>query len=545
MASHPQNDGRPGAAGTDETSPLLGPGTPSRRPAHRPTVSVTSLESLTSVRVPKVYEGRTIVGLLCIIVFVTTCSNGFIDTPLTRIIEDILCRRYYSSRGPHPLGGDQIDEKLCKENIIQTDLQDIISTMNMLSSIAAFVAAFPWGLAADRFGRKPVVVLAALGLLVGLLFQMVVLRFQDVFPVRLIWLSSACAAIGGGVAVVHAITMSIIADATSERDRAVAFMWVHVASVGGTLSSPTLGSLMMGRTGPWPCLWVGISLVTTGAISFLFLPETLHQKQQGEEAEEVETVGIKSPIAHTLDEFKEALSIIRSRSLVLLILVVFVAMPVNNSVSQFMAQFTSKRYGIKLSQTGYVQTLYGVSHVFQAFIILPWLSRAILRSTTPAKLRASDEHHRDLLLARWSFEMLVVGTLLLGLANTLPGFVFGLIVMALGSAYSSLVQSLMTLYVDPEHTSRLFSLVGSVPPAANVQANHKVIVVEVLGAAYTQPFLAQLFKLGLRLGGGWIGLPYYGLSLLIALSVGLLLFVRLPKHAEHIIPEPEAVDQES
>ncbi|RYP41102.1 hypothetical protein DL767_001263 [Monosporascus sp. MG133] len=530
MADDPPNDVQPGAAGAGETSPLLGPGTRPRRPSHRPTLSAASLESLTSVRVPKVHKGSTIVGLLCIVVFVTTCSNGFVETPLTRIIEDILCRRYYSSHGSHPLGGDQIDEKLCKENIIQTDLQDIMSTMTMLSSIAAFLAAFPWGLAADRFGRKPVVVLAMLGLVVGLLFQMVVLHFQDVFPVRLIWLSSACAAIGGGAAVLTAIVMSIVTDATSERDRAVAFMWVHVASVGGSLSSPTLGSLMMGRTGPWPCLWVGISLVTTGAISFLFLPETMHHKQQREEAQEAETGGGKPRIARTLDQFKESLSIVRSPSLVLLILVVFVAVPVNYSVLQFMAQFTSKRYGIKLSQTGYVQTLYGVSHVFQAFIILPWLSRALLRNTTPARLRASDEHHRDLSLARWSFGILVVGALLLGLAATLPGFVFGLIVMGLGSAYSSLVRSLMSLYVDPEHTSRLFSLVG---------------MVEVLGAAYAQPLLARLFKLGLRLGGGWIGLPYYGLSLLIALSVGLLLFVRLPKHAEHIVPEPEAADQES
>ncbi|RYP52755.1 hypothetical protein DL768_002184 [Monosporascus sp. mg162] len=478
MAEDPQNDDRPGAAGAAETSPLLGgSGTPSR-PPHRPTLSAASLESLTSVHVPKVHKGSTIVGLLCIVVFVTTSSSGFIDTPLTRIIEDILCRRYYSSHGSHPLGGDQIDEKLCKENIIQTDLQDIMSTMTMLSLIASFLAAFPWGLAADRFGRKPVIVLAVLGLVMGLLFQMVVLRFQDVFPIRLIWLSSACAAIGGGAAVMNAITMSIIVDATSERDRAVAFMWVHVAS-------------------------------------------------QGEEAQEVETAGIKSRIAHTLEQFKESLSIVRSPSLVILILVIFVAMPVNYSVLQFMAQFTSKRYGIKLSQTGYVQTVYGVSHVFQAFIILPWLSRALLRSTTPAKLRASDEHHRDLSLARWSFGILVVGSLLLGLAATLPGFVFGLIVMALGSAYSSLVRSLMSLYVDPEHTSRLFSLVG---------------MVEVLGAAYTQPFLARLFKLGLSLGGGWIGLPYYGLSLLIALSVGLLLLVRLPKHAEHTVPEPEVAD---
>ncbi|RYP58604.1 hypothetical protein DL771_011184 [Monosporascus sp. 5C6A] len=197
------------------------PGRSPHHPSYLPILSMASLESLTSVHLSKVHKGGIIVGVLCIIVFVTTCSNGLIGTPLTRIIEDILCQCYYSSHGSYPLGGDQIDEKLCKENIIQTDLQDIMSTMTMLISVVAFFAAFPWGPAADRFESKPVVVLAVLGLMVGLLFQMVVLRLHDVLPIRLIWLSSACAAVGGGGAVLNAVVVSIIVDATSERDRSV------------------------------------------------------------------------------------------------------------------------------------------------------------------------------------------------------------------------------------------------------------------------------------------------------------------------------------
>ena len=55
------------------------------------------------------------------------------------------------------------------------------------------------------------------------------------------------------------------------------------------------------------------------------------------------------------------------------------------------------------------------------------------------------------------------------------------------------------------------------------------IVVEVLGSAYSPPFMARLFKLGLRLSGGWIGLPYYGLALMLMISAILLTAVRLPK----------------
>ena len=53
--------------------------------------------------------------------------------------------------------------------------------------------------------------------------------------------------------------------------------------------------------------------------------------------------------------------------------------------------------------------------------------------------------------------------------------------------------------------------------------------------------MARLFKLGLRLGGGWTGLPYYGLALLLAVSAISLVLVRLPKaSAANTAPESEA-----
>lgn len=57
------------------------------------------------------------------------------------------------------------------------------------------------------------------GLLLGNFVIVGVLNFHDAFPVRLIWLSSACSAIGGGSAVLLAIILSILTDATTESER--------------------------------------------------------------------------------------------------------------------------------------------------------------------------------------------------------------------------------------------------------------------------------------------------------------------------------------
>ena len=238
-------------------------------------------------------------------------------------------------------------------------------------------------------------------------------------------------------------------------------MRIHVLSMCGNLLSPTFSSLMMRRTGPWACMWVGIGLLLLCAILFVFLPETLHHTRKNVDKEDVQSSGIRSRIIHALSRFRESISIINSTSLLFLILSLFAAYASSYATLQFMAQFVSKRYGIKLYQTGYVQTIYGAFHLVVAFVILPWLSKIIIQNTTPAKLRSKDEHHRDLTLGRFFYAFQVTGSLILGVARTLPGFIFGLVIMALGSASTSLTRSLMSLYVDPEHTSRLFTLVGS------------------------------------------------------------------------------------
>lgn len=126
-----------------ETAPLLTNERP-RRPSHRQRLSVTSI---TSVHVPKVHSGRTIVNLLCLIILISSSSTGLIGIPETRLLEDAACRQYYGLDGST---SDPIDEKHCKENAIQNKVAFILAIQSSADAAAGFLAAFPWGLAADR-----------------------------------------------------------------------------------------------------------------------------------------------------------------------------------------------------------------------------------------------------------------------------------------------------------------------------------------------------------------------------------------------------------
>ncbi|CAJ2500450.1 Uu.00g033030.m01.CDS01 [Anthostomella pinea] len=494
-----------------EASPLLQDHP--RRPAHRTGLSVASIASI--AKLPKAHRSNTIVNLLCLIIFIATSAGGFVAIPYTRLVEDVLCHQYYDVESMQP-----IDENLCKENTIQSKLAFIIAIGGAIDAIVGFLAAFPWGLVADRFGRKPVSALAIAGLVMGLLWTMAVVYFHNALQLEAVWLASAGSLLGGGNAVLIGVILSMISDATNEEERAIAFMRTHVCSLGGNLLSPALASAMMIKTGPWPPLWVAVALQVVSAVSFLFLPETLPHKRLHGNDEATEPANLKS----RMSRYRESLSMLKSPSLVLLLLTALVTGPVAYSTLQFMVQFISKRYSLRLYETGYVQAAFGVAQVVQALIILPWWSRFLLKETTPATLRAPGEHHRDLSISRWSFAILTIGVMVLGLSPTLASFIFGLMLMALGSGFNSLARSVMSLYVDPEHRSRLFSLVG---------------MVDVLGVVYAQPMLAGLFALGLKLGGGWIGLPYYGLAVLVATAGSLLLFVRLPGTGQGLSPAHE------
>ncbi|RDL36304.1 uncharacterized protein BP5553_05656 [Venustampulla echinocandica] len=189
--------------------------------------------------------------------------------------------------------------------------------------------------------------------------------------------------------------------------------------------------------------------------------------------------------------------------------------PFTAAVLQFFVQFVSKRYEVLIRDTGYIQTTYGFAQIIQALRVLPWISSVLLKDTTPKAFRMANEQERDLSLAKWSFWFVLLGFFTMAATPSLAVFILGLLALAIGSGYSSLVHSLMSLYVDPLHQSRLFSLVG---------------MLEVAGNLYGSPMLAGLFTLGIRLGGGGIGLPYYGLAVLAALCIGVMSFVKVPKH---------------
>ncbi|KAK2034013.1 MFS general substrate transporter [Colletotrichum zoysiae] len=293
-------------------------------------------------------------------------------------------------------------------------------------------------------------------------------------------------------------------------------MNVHLSSMIGNLCAPAIAGWMMERIGPQPVMWAALAGGSTMLFTIHLVPETKPAAQVESDpiADEPEAdspvVGV---VQHTFHRLRESLGVLKSPSLVLLVVATLTSYPIAQSTYQFMNIFASKRYGVSLSQTGYLSSLYGLAVLVTIIAILPGISKLLTSPRAPKPLRFTDNSERDLFLARMSSVALLLGTLGLAASPSIGAFIGGLAVLALGTGWGSYVRSICAVYVDAAHRTRLFSIIS---------------VVEMVGNVYSQPILAGLFSLGMRLKGPWIGLPYIGVAGFCLIGLGLLLLVRLP-----------------
>lgn len=74
--------------------------------------------------------------------------------PQTKIFEDILCNQYYASQSIPPFEAD------CKIAPVQSELARINGWKDTFDALPSILVAIPYGVLADRVGRKPCLLLS-------------------------------------------------------------------------------------------------------------------------------------------------------------------------------------------------------------------------------------------------------------------------------------------------------------------------------------------------------------------------------------------------
>ncbi|KAF9891653.1 hypothetical protein FE257_003665 [Aspergillus nanangensis] len=485
--------------------------------------------------------------------------------PMTRIYESIACREYFAQYDPSQIGSNgEVEESLCKIKEVQTELAAVKGYMEFFDGILSIFLAIPYGLLADRKGRKPTLCLSIPGFALNCLMMFVVMWYSDIFPLRTVWVSCLAWLFGGGPVVAFAIIWTMMSDVTTEEERASMFFKFGVASMGADFASTAASSWLMDFD-PWIPLIIGWIVVFIGMLGALTLPETMHAyPARSEPTSNVEMArlslasdGRKAGVSKEYDrdsldgivdddddeqalftqektKTKKSLiqrlkaqghaylspySFIVKNKRISLLLTAFLVYRLSRGSSWFLVQYISVRYKWSLSQANFLISLKPALTIPLFLIVLPAISRYLLRTMKTAR--------KDLQLARASIIFLTLGTLGIGLSPSLAGLIPSILVQTAGSGFVYLTRSLITTLVEREETARLYTIIEVLQSVGNVIASLAITTV---------------FQIGLELGGMWIGLAWMMTSTAFAVvGVTIWLFKLPPREEDKNEPEGETL----
>ncbi|PHH70055.1 hypothetical protein CDD80_6273 [Ophiocordyceps camponoti-rufipedis] len=436
-------------------------------------------------------RARSIVILLSLVVFCLSCFGSLGSVPLNRLLEDRICRRY----GADYARLSFIDEQVCKADAVQSQLAHLNGLLDTLEAVVGLLVAFPYGALSDKVGRKPIILLSITGFTLSSAWIAHILAHQET-SIQAILLAPVFFLIGGGRHVTFSTLFSAVSDVTTHENRHVITPSIFMGGVIG----PVVSSGLMQVASPWLPFLLSFGMGLIGAIILLLVPETLPLDKHEQDDDPVHDKTAVLP-GHHLSLLRASLSMLWHPKLALILVTFLAPMPMSTAANQFLVQYISKRFGWSMADAGYLQSIRGAINVFLLLAILPFLSRLL----------------KDRTLARLSALAMTLGCLLMA-GSSMPLLVTGLIINTLGNGLAPLCRSLAASLVAHHEQARLQTLIA---------------MVEASGSLLAGPTLAAALSTGMRMGGDWMGIPYFALAIFLFLTTfPLFLLSRLGETIE-------------
>ncbi|KAK3349092.1 major facilitator superfamily domain-containing protein [Lasiosphaeria hispida] len=475
-----------------EERPLLGPKSDDHEQKHR----------------------RRVIAVSFAMVLLMDFAAFFLDAPQTSILEGNICNRYYEY-SPNPVVKD------CRAGPVQAELATVNQMLNTFNQLPGLFVAIPFGIIADRYGRRPVFILTILGALLQDIISKTVLWRPDIFAPRLIWLSSLAIFVGGGDAVASSMIFLVVADVAPPHQRAKLFYLLTACERIGEIVATPLSALLMSVWNPWvPYLLYSVLTLLAGMIPLLFLPETLPRSMSPPETEtESETPscesdtgadeGLPAAANGTSSTSTHSTTISKFRPLIkhniIAVLLAFFVSALGRRSTSFLLQYIRQRFDWTYEKASILLTLRAAVNLALLLVGLPALHKVLV-------IRDLSTQSRDLLISRLSVAFFAIGSLVISLAPVVPLAALGIVIFAFGSGFSPAARSLATTFVHQDEAGLLYTALA---------------ITQTVGGLVAGPLLALSFRWSLSLGREWTGIPFTLVAGLFAGGFIAVSFVRL------------------
>ncbi|EPE26904.1 MFS general substrate transporter [Glarea lozoyensis ATCC 20868] len=481
-----------------------------------------------SPKSPAKWDWKTIT-FLCIVLCITfDIGDYLIQAPRLRLYESIICDEYYSTHNislPQtvPTGGP-IPEQHCKLDEIQDELAMIQGWQVAFDSISSILLAVPYGWVADKYGRKLVITAALGGCIMAYVWTLLVAGWWHL-PLRWVWVSSIFLMIGGGNVTATTMASTIVADVAPLDMRSTAFLYRFTSDLVAECLTPPIASMLMTKS-VWIPLLAALGFELLGYAFIIPLPETLPQKTPEDTAEssrssealveeeeqrpllEADESDPKKP--SRLSDMKESFSFLTRDKAVAALVFTFLVSKVGRQSTNLIIQYVSKRYHWSIAKAGLLLSLRAAVNIILFLLVLPAISTYAFPGATAA--------FKDLTISRVSILLMIFGTLVLSVSPTPALMIIGLVIYTLGTGFVPVVRSLITSLAESHHASktsdvgRLYAIIG---------------VMESIGSLLAGPGMAIAFRLGMKIGQAWLGLPFLVASALFGSVAGVVFWVKV------------------
>jgi MFS family permease len=457
--------------------------------------------------------------LLCAFAFTMMLGDNLQPAALTQIFEGVICDNYYArhsyspASNPSPLSMRQLADP-CKVHAVQKELAQVRGFQQLVPLFPALVCTVPYGLLAERIGRKRVLILSGAGVFAALSWVLAVCYWRFV-GIRWVWLTGAFLFIGGGDAVTSSIVHVMVTDTTGPAERAQIFLFLHAADVVSGFIGPAVSAALMEKGYTWTVLLLAEMALFSGTFLLtLHIPETLRFRDKSSDLT-VDTVSppvtvtstqrfASSNPTQTANPFFDRvsrvlaplLSVLTSNRRALLLLGIFAPQTAARDLFTMIGlQYSNARFALSYGRGNVLLSLFQGAQALVVLVLLPSITRLI------ADPRGWTNWARDRRYAIMSIAVTVSGLIVIAVA---PGLVLeatGLLLVACGSCTTGLLMSLLGGAVRPSQVSAVYSA---------------ALMLSIVVSSITGPVANMLLVKGLVLGWNWMGLPFAAMAVLMA-----------------------------
>ncbi|KAL4967830.1 MFS transporter [Aspergillus stella-maris] len=431
-----------------------------------------------------------IVTLLCLLTFTTVLGSTLQREPLIHLREETTCKEVSELRrqpGPTRTGYD-----FCQSAMVHDKVTLVYRVYKAIPVIVAMVCAIPFGVHTSRNPacRKTVLVLSGVEAALALGWVLAVCYFRAV-STWWIWLSGIFLLLGGGDTVALSIVHAMVADVVGEEERSKTFLYFQAAEVIAGLLGPRLGLLIMSSGGGiWSVLFFAVGAIIARIEIARSLPERI--------AHDNESRGfrVRRPIFRLLAPPRQAIPL----------LLIYVVQDASKDVFAIIGlRYSAVKFSLPFGSASRLLTLFQASQTLCVVIVLPMVMY-LVSAFLPWNSWVRDRNFMISLIA-----LLALGTLIMGLTPSPNVETVGLVLVALGRCLGPFILSLLSGAVRPEQIGVVYSV---------------AIMGGMVGSHAAEPIFHALLVCGMKLEGGWIGLPFDVMAGGMAVVLLATLFVK-------------------